>query len=130
MSTTFECNHDQRRLTILRQGIFNLDDLIESVIRMRATNVWSYSVLVDARQASTSLLPVEAHTLVAKIGNIGNGKERGPIAVVAADDVTFGMVRMFAGLAQPMGMRVAAFRQMIEAEQWLERMSSDALPPS
>ena len=130
MPTTFECNHDRRRLTILRQGIFNLDDLVESVIRMRETNLWSYSVLVDARQASTSLLPVEAHSLVARIGDIGDGKERGPIAVVAADDLTFGMVRMFAAIAEPIGMRVSAFRQVSDAEQWLQRMSSDPLPAS
>jgi hypothetical protein len=130
MSATVECNHDTRRLTILRRGILNIDDLIESVIRMRAMNVWSYSVLVDAREASTNLLPAEAHTLVAKIRTIGDGRERGPIAVVAADDLTFGMVRMFAALAEPTGMRVSAFRQVSDAERWLQRMSAGTPPAS
>lgn len=124
MSTTLECNHDKRRVTILRSGILNIDDLVESVIRMRALNVWSYSVLVDARQASTNLLPAEARALVGKIRTIGDGKKRGPIAVVAADDNTFGMVRMFSALAEPIGMRVNAFRQVSDAEEWLQRMSN------
>ena len=130
MSTTLECNHDQRRVTILRSGILNIDDLIESVIRMRALNVWSYSVLVDARQASTNLSATEARALVGKIRTVGDGKERGPIAVVATDDNTFGMVRMFAALSEPIGMRVNAFRQISDAEEWLQRMASDTSPAS
>ena len=70
---------------------------------MRALNVWSYSVLVNARQASTNLLATEARALVGKIRTVGDGAERGPIAVVATDDNTFGMVRMFAALAEPIG---------------------------
>jgi len=82
---------------------------------MRALNVWSYSVLVNARQASTNLLATEARALVGKIRTVGDGAERGPIAVVATDDNTVGMVRMFAALAEPIGMRVNAFRQISES---------------
>ena len=45
-----ECNHDARRLTIRRDGILNVDDLVDSVIKMRAMDIWSYRGRVDARQ--------------------------------------------------------------------------------
>lgn len=66
--------------------------------------------------------------LFAKIRTIGDCKKRGPIAVVATDDITFGMVRTFSGLAAPIGMRVNAFRQVSDAEEWLQQMSSNTAP--
>jgi hypothetical protein len=123
MSTTFDCDHKARRVSIVRRGVFTITDLLESVKRMRTTEVWSYSVLVDAREASADLLPMEAHQLVDRIRQIGDAKERGPIAVVTSDDLTFGMVRMFGGLADSTGMRVRPFRDIADANDWLLQMS-------
>jgi hypothetical protein len=130
MSTTFTCDHSSRRVFIVRRGVFTIDDLIDSVRRMRATNVWGYSVLVDAREASAELSPIESHQLVDRIGGIGDATERGAIAVVAADDLTFGMLRMFSSLAGSVGMRVRPFRDIAHAEFWLLQMSQGEQDPS
>ena len=50
---------------------------------------------------------------------IGDGADRGPIAVVTSDVATYGAVRLFGSFAAGIGMRVAPFRNLPEAEHWL-----------
>ena len=123
MPAIFESDPIKERLNITRTGLFGIDDLLDSVMRMRSLGIWNYSVLVDAREATTDLTPASAQQLVSRIVGLGNGADRGPIAVVAGNEVTFGMVRMFTGLATPLGMRVRAFRKVEEAERWLDQFS-------
>ena len=124
MPTTFEVDHEADRVTITRTGEFALSDLVESVKRMHATGVWTYSVLVDARHANANLSTSDVRSLVSEIEHTGEPSRRGPIAVVTTDDTTYGMVRMFSMLTESIGMRVGAFQDLAEAEHWLNQESS------
>lgn len=56
---------------------------------------------------------------------VANKKGRGPkrIAIVAHDDVTFGMSRMFDNLQQEFGWEVQVFRSAATANEWLRTHS-------
>ena len=113
-------NHEKQRLVIVRTGPFTADDLLQSVLHMRDSGFWAYSALVDARKGTTDLSPEDARGLVAAIQKLGDPGTRGPLAVIAGDDVTFGMVRVFSAHAEDIGMRVAVFRTMDAALAWLD----------
>jgi hypothetical protein len=112
-------HHDKQRLVIIRTGPFTANDLLESIVHIRDSGAWAYSALVDARKATTDLSPEDASGLIAAIQKLGDPGTRGPVAVVAGDDLTFGMVRVLSAYAEGIGMRVAVFRTMDAALAWL-----------
>jgi len=118
-TTRFECDHGARRVTIVRRGILDLETLVGHIARMRELDIWSYSVLVDAQRVPTSLCPEQTQEWIRRVHALGDPVRLGPIAVVASDDLTFGMVRMIAGLSDSMGIRMRVFRQIANAESWL-----------
>jgi len=46
------------------------------------------------------------------------------VAIVAEDDATFGIARMYAAYRDTIGITVEVFRRIDEAEIWLSAMSS------
>ena len=47
-------------------------------------------------------------------------RRRGRVAVVAADDATFDIARMYAAYREKVGITVEVFRRIEEAESWLK----------
>lgn len=105
-------------------GVYSLPDLIGKLRRFRDDGTWSYSVLVDAREARTDLSTAEAREFVSRMSETGDAHQRGPVAVVTLDDTTYGMARMLAALTDSIGMRVEPFRDLAEAEAWLDEIDA------
>ena len=50
----------------------------------------------------------------------------GPIAILCASPFTYGVARMFAVLAEAVHANVGAFRDFVEAQDWLDRQAAAA----
>ncbi len=75
--------------------------------------------LVDARGAMTSITTDQVRQLVARAHVTARSLPLGPTAIVTDSDHLFGMARMYAILAEPIGAPVEVFRDIDAALKWL-----------
>jgi hypothetical protein len=75
--------------------------------------------LFDARGASTNVTPAQVRQLVSRAHTTLQERPLGPTAIVVTDDMAFGMARMYAILANRLGIVVEVFRDVESAEEWL-----------
>jgi hypothetical protein len=79
-----------------------------------------YDILVDLRLAQVGVdTSAQAHTLALLASRNDPGRRRGRIALVAADDATFGIARMYAAYREKSGITLEVFRQIEDADTWL-----------
>jgi len=80
--------------------------------------------LVDARAASTDITPSQVRQLVNQVFELAREHPFGPTAIVATNDVAFGMARMFSMLVERFGVTIEVFRDRPAAEAWLDQVGS------
>jgi hypothetical protein len=84
-----------------------------------------YDILVDMRLAH---LGVETSAQAQALASLASGRDPerkgGRIALVAADDATFGIARMYAAYREKAGIALEVFRRIEDADAWL--MSTSA----
>ena len=79
-----------------------------------------YDILVDMRRAHIGVdTSAQAQTLALLASRNDPGRRRGRIALVAADDATFGIARMYAAYREKSGITLEVFRQIEDADAWL-----------
>jgi hypothetical protein len=108
-----------RRLTAIGRGEFRADDFIGVLVTMRDADAWTYAVLVDLRQMTGEPVIADLKPLMALAESMNeNDVSRGPVAIVAINQVIYGIACAYAAAAKPQG-RIAVFRDREEAEHWL-----------
>jgi hypothetical protein len=84
-----------------------------------------YDILVDLRFAQVGVeTSAQAETLAALASRSHAARRRGRIALVAADDATFGIARMYVAYREKSGITLEVFRQIEDANAWLATASS------
>jgi hypothetical protein len=79
-----------------------------------------YDILVDLRSAHVNLeTSAQAQSLAVVAERQDPNRRRGRVAVVADDDATFGVARMYAAYREKVGITIEVFRRIDEAESWL-----------
>jgi hypothetical protein len=79
-----------------------------------------YDILVDLRYAHVDLeTSAQAQSLAVVAERQDPNRRRGRVAVVADDDATFGIARMYAAYRERAGIAVEVFRRLDQAEIWL-----------
>ena len=78
-----------------------------------------YPELFDATGASTILTSDQVRTLVRRTHDLVRRGPFGPTAIVATNDMLFGMARMYEILAETDGVSVGVFRTLADADRWL-----------
>jgi hypothetical protein len=76
--------------------------------------------LIDARGATTDLTTADVRRLVQRAATMLRTVELGPTAIVTANDVVYGMARMYSILAEGVGVNVEVFREIHAATAWLQ----------
>lgn len=111
------------RLSTVIDGPLSLDDVRAHVQWLVDTDGFRCADLVDVRGMTGPVLTTAAvWSIVEQLQALRWGEMTfGPRAMVVADDVTYGMARMFGHLIAPR-MRVGVFRDAAEAERWLDAM--------
>ena len=81
--------------------------------------------LIDARGATTRLTTEQIRRLVQRAANMLRVADLGPTAIVTNDEVIFGMARMYALLADSVGVAAEVFRDVDSAARWLNRIAAE-----
>src|SRR5260221_14670084 len=129
MPITYARDDQRRRIVVTTIGIVGLDDLLAVVDRQASEGTWQYGMLYDSRRVASvaSQTDVRAGLKHVEALTRGHGR-RGPVAFVTTMPAAFGMVRMYSTLAGQIQQAVEAFRDIGDAERWLdERLNPPAL---
>lgn len=101
-------------------GLISFEDIEKHLDEERTSGALAYPEIFDASHASTNITAHQIRLLVRRVQKeLGSGRF-GPTAVVAVDDVFFGMARMFEILLDVNdGPPVGVFRKFDEALSWI-----------
>jgi hypothetical protein len=109
----------QRRLVLSRGwGVLTDEDLIDHYERLRADPDLdpTYAQLIDLREVERFATAGVTIELVARLRVFAPGARR---AVIASEDVAYGMARMFASFAESQDQQIEVFRDARAAVDWV-----------
>jgi hypothetical protein len=112
-----------QRLLTHADGLVTFQDLSQHLDAEERDRALELPELFDARGATTDVTAEEVRRLVQRAADTLRRIPLGPTAIVATDDVVFGMARMYAILTEQPGARVEVFRDLESANRWLEQVS-------
>ena len=108
-------------------GVLELNDVLRLIGTARADiehRMWP--MLFDARSATTTVTHDDVEGAVEAVaGALRAQGERGHVALVADDDVLYDRMLLYETRCAEVGVKVIrAFRQLADAERWLEIVSA------
>jgi hypothetical protein len=124
---SYERDDQRRRITSVATGTVTLADVLAIVSRQFADGAWEYGVLYDSRGVESQPEPDEMQAMLNYVQDLGAGRRRGPVALVTSQDDLFRLFRVYSlsGKYADIALDVRAFREMADAERWLdERMNA------
>ena len=122
-SADFELSEVEDLVRIRRAGEVDLLQLAPTLPRLVEAHPERrrFRMLLDYREATlTSLSRAEVASLVAQDRVVMGDVDVVRMAVVVGSDVAFGIIRMYASLTAGSPMDIEVFRDLDEAEAWIE----------
>jgi hypothetical protein len=121
VATDYQRDDVRRRLRVSVSGAITFDEIAAIINRQAAEGTWSYTMLYDERDATSTLTRDETRTLLALIAQhrAVHGR-RGRVALVFDADAAHGTGRVFSASGDIMGLDTAVFRDPVGAEAWLD----------
>lgn len=116
-----------RRTLTVGSGEITYPEILAHMARRHEAGVMEWPELVDGTTGTPSFTPAEVRRIVEQMREFGREHRLAPIAVVVADDVSFGMVRMLGTLAEEL-CEVRPFRRRADAEAWLDSLAGPQPP--
>lgn len=127
MAINFHIDKVNRRIYSKATGLVTFEDLLNHIKSEVEPEIASFSEIFDCTDATTDLTVEQVRALAEERRHIAQTRSAAPAAVVATNDLFFGMLRMFDMLTETIRpMRV--FRDVRSAEQWLDSIDSEAGP--
>ncbi len=114
-------DEDRQHIRVVTTDDLTSDD-ITAILELRRGDKRSYSLLFDfAGGAQPARTADELRLIATRVTAVAQREgPRGPTAIVASDDASFGMARVYATLCELGGVgNVRVFRTAGEAETWL-----------
>jgi hypothetical protein len=118
----------RRRLCTRAEGLVTFAEMRDHVRTELSQEAAAYSELIDCTGATTNVTGDEIRQLAKERQTVDEQQRRpGAVAIVATDNVFFGMLRMFDMLTDRVR-PIRVFRNVREARQWLDDIAdpSDA----
>ena len=112
------------RLLTRADGAVTFDEINGHLDLEQSNRDLDRSELIDARNATTDLMPAQVRQLVMRAAGMLRVVKLGPTAIVTTDDVVYGMARMYSVLAEGVGARAEVFRDLESAERWLNQVTA------
>jgi|SRR5579859_110271 len=94
MPIAFSVDHEKQVVSTIASGPITFDEIREHVHRERDQGGIAYREFIDATQASAAFTSAQARTVVEIVRSLARKGDFGPTAVLVANDVTYGMIRM------------------------------------
>lgn len=124
MAINFHIDKVNRRIYSKAVGLITFEDLLAHMKADIEPEVVHYSEIFDCTEATTNLTVEQVRKLSEERLRIAQSQPAGPVAVVATNDLFFGMFRMFDMLTETIR-PIRVFRDIKAAEQWLDSVDSE-----
>jgi hypothetical protein len=108
-----------RFLRVSMTGDVRAEPLAHHLLEIAAGQLFAHPRLVDIRRGSLALTRDDVRWLVQLVGGLRRIHGVSRVGVIAADDVSFGVARMYAMLNAEADPGFAVFRGAAEAEAWV-----------
>ena len=119
MPMTFRVDHERREIYTVAEGPITLTDIRYHLEEERRAGALAYRELIDGSKAVVAFSTQDVRATVELLRELGRQGELGPAAVVVADELAFGMLRMLQMLVDDVCV-IRPFRSLPEAEAWLQ----------
>lgn len=118
MPIILSVEHKSRQVDAVAIGQVTYADVENHLLTERFFGGLAYKELMDARAAAMNWTSAEVQQIVDLVKSLGLQSKLGPTAVLVADDIAFGMIRMLEKLLKGCA-EVSPFRLEQEARAWL-----------
>lgn len=116
----------KRWIVVRASGALTLSEILDVIHTARATvqhQMWP--MIVDARSATTEISENDIERAVDAVREASARGPRGHVSLVADDDTLYARMLLYEARCADIGIRVIrAFRQLPDAERWLEIVSA------
>ena len=120
MPISFRIDDTAKRIYTVAEGVITYEDLLGHMNSDVPPGVAVYAEIFDCTEATTDLTADKVRKLATERERIAASRAAsGPVAVVATNDLFFGMLRMFDILTSQVR-PIQVFRDIREAEKWLD----------
>jgi hypothetical protein len=109
-----------QKMTTNADGMVTFKDINEHLDAEERERAMGLPELIDATQATTNLTSDQVRSIVRRVVATAKRIPAGPTAIVASDDVVFGMARMYSILMEDSAAPVGVFRDRASARSWLD----------
>jgi hypothetical protein len=123
MPITHVIDRFRQGMVTIAEGLVTFADIMAHLDVEAREHGLDLPELIDARFATTDITPNQVRQIVRRVHDLVRQQPFGPTAIVATDDVAFGMARMFSILAEGDGVAVGVFRDIQSASSWLKDIS-------
>ncbi len=124
---TYERDDVRRRIVVTITGEAHTADVLGVIERQVADNAWRYAMLYDSREDTSAPSSGDLRAVVDVVGrHIAQLGPRGPVAIVTSHPMNYGMARMYATFGEPVRLNVEVFRDIADAEAWLDAQMGHA----
>lgn len=121
MSIHYSIDPHTGRMLTRADGIVTFHDINAHLDVEQRNRDLHRAELIDARGATTDVTGAQVRQLVQRSAEMLRTVDWGPTAIVTTDDVAYGMARVYAILAEHVGVNAEVFRDMRSATAWLNR---------
>lgn len=129
MPTTYEIDHERRRVVAHAATDVRAEDFTALVSSLASDHCFHYALLIDGRNATLVMTADEVRRLVGLVARLRAEHGHARTAFVAGNDLAFGMARMYMTLAAETDPGFMVYRSLQEAETWLGWADARAAQP-
>ena len=122
MPISYKIDHENRRVHTDCEGIVTYEDFRAHMNAEEGSPAASYSEIFNCMDATTNITPDQIRRLAAEREAVAERRKAAPVAVIAANDHLFGMLRMFDILTEAIR-PMQVFRTVEAAERWLDEIA-------
>jgi hypothetical protein len=122
MPVTYQIDGANRLVHTTCSGPITVADVIDHfrVLEQDPACPNCVDVLLEVQASTTAPKTAELRSVAREIARVSGRVQFGVCAIVASTDVLFGMMRMFEVFAEENFHKTQAFREIGEAEEWLD----------
>lgn len=127
MPISYVIDQELRLIRSRAVGVISFADLSAHMRAELGGESSTYPELFDCTDATTDLTADEVRKLVQSRAEIAKQHQAAPVAIVATNDVLYGMLRMFDALTNELR-PIRVFRNTRQAEDWLASLADRTEP--
>jgi hypothetical protein len=123
MPITWFVDNQRGRLQTRAVGRISYEEILKHLEVEGRERALGYHELFDADDATTTLTGDQVRQLVWHVRHLLAREPFGPTAIVATNDLVYGMARMLAIWCEDTGPSFGVFRDVATAEGWLDGLA-------